>query len=98
MKPHTENWLGLSAYDLEPLEIIQTLAHRAIHCDSLLMPVAYTPAQFNDPDNAFAREIVRTGKVIYRAPRPRAAVSCRSRARTRRPAALKRRATLNARS
>ena len=98
MKPHTENWLGLSAYDLEPLEIIQTLAHRAIHCDSLLMPVAYTPAQFNDPDNAFAREIARTGKVIYRAPRPRAAVSRRSRARTRRPAALKRRATLNARS
>ena len=57
---------------MSPLEIIQTLAHRMIHCDSMLMPVGYTPAEFNDPNNAFAREIARTGKVIYRAPRQRA--------------------------
>jgi len=57
---------------MSPLEVIQTLAHRMIHCDSMLMPVGYSPAQFDDPDNAFAREIARTGKVIYRAPRRRA--------------------------
>ncbi|MBI3760711.1 MAG: nucleotidyltransferase domain-containing protein [Chloroflexi bacterium] len=56
---------------MSKLEVIQVLAHRRIHCDSMLMPVGYTPAQFNDPDNAFAREIARTGKVIYRAPRKR---------------------------
>lgn len=37
----------------------------------MLMPVDYTPAQFDDPENAFAREIARTGKVIYRARRRR---------------------------
>jgi hypothetical protein len=57
---------------MSELEVIQTLAHRMIYCDSLLMPIAYTPAKFDDPDNAFAREIARTGKVIYRAPRRRA--------------------------
>jgi len=54
---------------MSELEVIQTLAHQRIYCDSLLMPVGYTPARFNDPDNSFAREIARTGKVIYRAPR-----------------------------
>ena len=54
---------------MSELEVIQTLAHRRIHCDSMLMPVGYTPAQFRDPDNSFAREIARTGKVIYRAQR-----------------------------
>jgi predicted nucleotidyltransferase len=53
---------------MSELEVIQTLAHRRIHCDSLLMPVGYTPAQFADPDNAFAREIAQTGKVVYQAP------------------------------
>src|SRR5919108_2806424 len=57
---------------MSELEVIQLLAHRRIHCDSMLMPVGYTPAEFADPDNAFAREIARTGKVIYRAPRRQA--------------------------
>src|SRR3972149_3444312 len=57
--------------EMSKLEVIQVLAHRRIHCDSMLMPVGYTPEQFDDPDNAFTREIARTGKVIYRAPRKR---------------------------
>ncbi len=57
---------------LSPLEVIQVLARRMIHCDSMLMPVGYTPAQFHDPDNSFAREIARTGKVIYQARREEA--------------------------
>jgi hypothetical protein len=55
---------------MSELEVIQVLAHRRIYCDSLLMPIGYTPAQFNDPDNAMAREIARTGRVIYQAARP----------------------------
>jgi predicted nucleotidyltransferase len=54
---------------MSKLEVIQVLAHRRIHCDSMLMPVGYSLAQFRDPDNSFAREIARTGKVIYRAQR-----------------------------
>ena len=57
---------------MSKLAVIQLLAHRRIHCDSMLMPVGYTPAEFNDPNNTFAREIARTGKVIYHAPRRRA--------------------------
>ena len=75
---------------MSELEVIQVLAHRMIHCDSLLMPVGYTPAKFHDPDNTFAREIARTGKVIYRAPRKRAAPARRSRARTPRSTAAQR--------
>lgn len=69
---------------LSELEVIQTFAHRMIHCDSLLMPVGYTPAKFSDPDNAFAREIARTGKIIYRAPRQRAKPARRSKGNGRR--------------
>lgn len=57
---------------MSKLAAIQLLAHRRIHCDSMLMPIGYTPAEFDDPNNAFAREIARTGKVIYRSPRRRA--------------------------
>ena len=77
---------------MSELEVIQVLAHRRIYCDSLLMPVGYTPARFGDPDNAFAREIARTGKIIYRAPHKRAKPVRRPksngrRATTKRPAA-----------
>ena len=71
---------------MSELEAIQMLAHRMIYCDSLLMPVAYTPVKFNDPDNAFAREIARTGKVIYRAPRKRLGGTRRPKANGRRAA------------
>jgi hypothetical protein len=54
---------------MSELQAIQTLAHRRIHCDSMLMPVGYSPEEFNDPDNAFACEIARTGRELYRAAR-----------------------------
>lgn len=69
---------------MSPLEVVQTLAHRMIYCDSMLMPVGYTPAEFNNPDNAFAREIARTGKIIYRAPRRQARKASRPQQPTRR--------------
>lgn len=54
------------------IEKTQFLARRTIHCDSRLVPMGYTPAQF---DNAqpyqFAAEIKRTGKVMYEASRGR---------------------------
>lgn len=68
---------------MSELEVIQLLAHRRIHCDSMLMPVGYTPAEFNNPDNAFAREIARTGKIIYRAPRRQAHKASRPQRSTR---------------
>jgi hypothetical protein len=72
---------------MSELEVIQVLAHQRIYCDSMLMPVGYTPAQFGDPDNAFAREIARTGKIIYRAPRQRAKPARRSKGNGRRATA-----------
>lgn len=50
------------------------LARKLVRCDSRLMPMAYTPAQFdNAPPYLFAAEIRRTGKVIYDARRKRKA-------------------------
>ena len=46
------------------------LARKTLRCHSRLMPLAYTPAQFdNAPPYFFAAEIRRTGKVIYDARR-----------------------------
>jgi predicted nucleotidyltransferase len=49
-------------------EIKQTdfLARKLIHCDSRLMPLVYTPTQFDEVlPHLFPAEIKRTGKVIY---------------------------------
>ena len=65
--------ISSSFNNLPQTRVIDMLARKIIRCDSRLMPVAYTPAQFdNSPPYAFAAEIRRTGKVIYDARKKRA--------------------------
>jgi hypothetical protein len=48
------------------IEKAQFMARRTIHCDSRLVPLTYTPAQFDDAEPyEFAAEIKRTGRVVY---------------------------------
>ena len=47
-------------------QVVNLLARAIVKCDNRLMPMAYTPAEFDSaPPYMFAAEIRRTGKVIY---------------------------------
>jgi hypothetical protein len=51
------------------IERVQFLAGKTIRCDSRIVPIAYTPAQFdNAQPHQFAAEIRRSGRIIYHAP------------------------------
>ena len=48
------------------IEKTQFLARRTIQCDSRIVPLAYTPAQFdNTQSHQFTAEIKRMGQVVY---------------------------------
>jgi predicted nucleotidyltransferase len=47
-------------------QVVNLLARAIVKCDNRLMPMAYTPAEFDSAlPYMFAAEIKRTGKVIY---------------------------------
>lgn len=47
-------------------QVVNLLARAIVKCDNRLMPMAYTPAEFDHAlPYMFAAEIKRTGKVIY---------------------------------